>query len=685
MTEQVDPFGPFKVKIRDDIAPRGEFEVQVVDEDGNLMDIETVPFDFYRQRYWKNRLRNWLEELVDDYADPEEFDLDENWRNMRLAWMDTFPEVEEEIRGGKSKGGTEEKEPDFVRYEREEKEAEAEDLLKSPDLLLRIDDVIHQQMAVEHRNALMNFMVGISALTEEPINLRWSGRSSTGKSHIATKAVRVFPPEMVRMYIGLSEKSMFYDPEAEKISENLAEVDLENKIIVILEEENAREFLDEAKPVLSHDKYEHEYGYTSTSGPEPVRKTVRLKGWPAYIGLSVTPEREIELGTRELRATPEMGEDKYTAVIDWRALRKLLFWEEPDTEDLETVRRAIGKLEPRRVFNPFIPLIRLCFPSDMARHQRDWDKLVAAIEAVTILHQKQRDVIRKDGEERIIATPFDCLVALDLFGLPLRHSMMELDEDQLIFHRHLKERAEKHGRRTGEEKSWDGQKELAEEYERCFGESVDRSTLYARYLEPLENEGGLEVSENPQDRRKNEYRVSSLEKTLRGFDLEKMREGLLNFEYNEDNLRKLCCETMRMAGENPGEDFSIEDRGVAASSDSYQNIYFRLKDRFSKSKEEATVDWESEVLNIFFPEKEEEEEESEPPDEKPEGPEGEEEPEPLFEKPEEEEEEEKEPERLCEECLEDGIDDKPAVGKFGMAGRERWLCRECARAAGFVA
>jgi len=68
------------------------------------------------------------------------------------------------------------------------------------------------------------------------------------------------------VYVGMTEKSLYYDPAAEEVSETEREIDLDGKILIILEEENARDVLEEIKPILSHDMEEHSYGFTDTSG-----------------------------------------------------------------------------------------------------------------------------------------------------------------------------------------------------------------------------------------------------------------------------------------------------------------------------------------------------------------------------------------------------------------------------------
>jgi len=622
MTEQVDPFGPFKVKICDDIAPEGEFEVQVVDEDGNLMDIETVPLDFYRQRYWKNRLRNWLEGLVDDYADAsEEFDLDENWKNMRLAWMDTFPQIESEIKGKESKEGTEKKEPDFARYEREEKEAKAMNLLENPGLLLEIDDAIHEFMEKEHRNAMVDFIAGLSTLGDKPINLRWSGRSSVGKSAIATSVIRVFPEEWTLIYVGMTEKSIYYDPNAEKTKRGM-EIDLSGKILLILEEENARDFLEEAKPLLSHDMEEHKYGFTDTSGPKPVRREVILKGWPSYIGLSVDPEHSVELGTRELTSTPRMGKDKYGRIVDWKAVKSFAPWtSQPDIEKVQLVKRALSMLEKKKVWIPFIPVIRRHFPTDKARSQRDWDKIAETIKTIALLHQYQRDKILVDDEEYLVAHPFDGLVAIDIMESAIVEAMTGLNRDQIRFHKHISAQSEE-----GKKTNWT-YRDLMAEYESYYGEGIGRTTIQRRYVDRYVECG---VMDRDESQKTHTMSVTSPIGPSNLSNLEKMKEELSNIEYGEDYVQNQFSTACGMVGEsvNPSHDFELDTYSPDQSA--YKGVLSNMKYRFHKAEKEQAFDWESERLK----DSKEETKEAEPLYEK----EGSEEAKPLFEKESKEEE-----------------------------------------------
>jgi len=649
MVEEVNDCGDFSIVVTDELCDTGEYEIRVEDENGNILGSDTRSFDFYRNQSVMNRVRTFVKKCLRDNHYPlEEMDFDKSWNLIKQSWQETLREWEANIRDHGRPEPSEEKESDIERWNREELEQKAEDLLHDPMLLLRIDDVIHQRMASEHQNAMTNFIACASTLTDEPINLRWSGRSSVGKSAIATAVIRVFPREWTMVYIGMTGKSMYYDPKAEKVDSNTVKVDLDGKILLILEEDNAREFLEEAKPILAHDMEKHAYGYTDTSGSSPERKEIVLKGWPAYVGLSVNPERSVELGTREITAAPKMGQDKYGRVVNWKALRDFAPWVEPDEEELAVVRKALSMLDSKEVWIPYMPVLRRHFPTKKARSQRDWDKFVSAVKTVALLYQYQRDLLKVEGKEMVISEPFDALVATYVIESALKQAMSGFNKDQIEFHRHIAEESDR------KEKTWWTYKELMSEYKERFGEKIQRATIQRRYVDEYVEAG---VMTRDEESRTHEMAIASPIKSSGLFKLDKIREELRNLEMDGDYIENRFCTANEMVEANNPHKPEMEVDLVGNKAEiPYKDVISNLKYRLFEKDELNQVDWG--LKRLEGPDSGKEESKEVPDFAEPKG------------------------NPNCEICKEEMGIEREAKETVDMNGREVWACEKCLREMG---
>jgi len=194
VTEQTDPIGPFKVVITE---PRdGEYLLEVQDENGNTLDADTLPFDFYRDsHYWKPRIKGLIEDVLDEYSDSYDvydgdeyaFDFAGQWRDMKSAWYETFSEREKELRQGGEKRDTEpeEKEEEIPDELKEQIEQEAEEILKSKKPVEKIQRHLDNIIAGEGRNKTFLFLNLLSGIPDDPSKkqiILISGHAGGGKS-----------------------------------------------------------------------------------------------------------------------------------------------------------------------------------------------------------------------------------------------------------------------------------------------------------------------------------------------------------------------------------------------------------------------------------------------------------------------------------------------------------------------
>jgi predicted SprT family Zn-dependent metalloprotease len=393
----------------------------------------------------------------------------------------------------------------------------AMDLLEDPKILFKIETAFREQGLVgETKNAFSTFFDMLSALTEEPINRRWSARAGVGKSAIVTKVAQLFPPEMIIVRSGLTKKAIWHMPGSEEIDENTRMLDLRHKVLVLLEESESREFLDEAKPLLSHDMPELKYEFTVNEGGKLITYVQMLKGWPAYVGVTTVPETREEQQTRALIGSPDRGEEKYKAVISADAERAALPWKNPKVVWTPIIQEAIRQLKPVKVWIPWLQIVAEAFPSKQAKAMREWRFFHSFMESIALLFQYQLPSITFNGEEYIIALPFILELAILIGEAAFVETMSGLEKDVHEFIEYL---------RTKGSGPWT-YKELLREYENCFGESIGETTLRRRYTNKLLDMGLLEL-----DDAKKPYKLSLCRKSsIFSSDFQKILEKVKSDE-----------------------------------------------------------------------------------------------------------------------------------------------------------
>jgi hypothetical protein len=363
----------------------------------------------------------------------------------------------------------------------------AEKLLKDPKLIVHIVQALRELRLVgETRNALSTFFDMLSAMTEWPINRRWSGRSGMGKTTIVMKVAELFPPEMVMVLSGATKKTLWYHPDAEEVDEYTREMNLKGKVIIILEESESKEFLDEVKPLLSHDKHELEYAFVEKVGGVNVTRKMILRGWPVYIGITTEAELREEQQTRALLGTPDYGKDKYRAVIAADALKTAMPWAVKRTDLPQVIQEAIRQLKPCKVWIPWLPVVAALFPYEEPKSMREWPFFRSFLEAITLLYQRQIPRVKVNGTE-YYASPSTILeIASEIGKAGFEETLSKLPRDVREYAAYLAEH----------KKDFWTYRELQKEYGKCFGGSISLTTLKDRYVKKLVDEGLLEIDDS---------------------------------------------------------------------------------------------------------------------------------------------------------------------------------------------
>ena len=300
--------------------------------------------------------------------------------------------------------------------------ARAEELLKSPDLMERIgNDFETCGMVGEQVNRLVAYLACTSRLLDRPLAVIIQSTSAAGKSTLMDAVLAMFPEEQRIKYSAMTGQSLYY----------LGESNIQHKILAIVEEEGA----ERASYALKLLQSEGELTIAST-GKNPKTgqmetQTYHVEG-PVMIFLTTTAiDIDEELQNRCLTLTVDESTEQTRRIHEaQRRARTLegILRREVKKDILQIHRDAQRLLEPYPVWNPYVE--QLTFTSGRTRTRRDHEKYLSLIDAVTLLHQRQRRKESRDiaGRriEALVATIDDIATANRLAPEVLGRSLDEL-------------------------------------------------------------------------------------------------------------------------------------------------------------------------------------------------------------------------------------------------------------------
>jgi hypothetical protein len=309
-------------------------------------------------------------------------------------------------------------------------------------LLDRINEILHESRETpfvgDDANLLLTFLVFLSCKTDNPLNLEMIGQSSSGKTYMTLTARNGFPKSMIMVLAGASKEALKYDYDEVDEEGNFI-VNVDGRCIVVLEKDESFAFIKKMKPIMSGDDDELVWKTpvkNELTGDIETRDFI-IRGRPSFITLTTRNPSEAEQITRQLIMTPDTTVEKVGDVVRNALLAKA----RPETfqihPDLKMLQASMLSLNRYKVRNIFAPLMVDFFPARNAQHQRDIGKVLSIIDAVTLLHQKQRPVQTIDGQEYLLSSVEDNVVALLLCDLVLRASLSGVPDGTWTVYQHL--------------------------------------------------------------------------------------------------------------------------------------------------------------------------------------------------------------------------------------------------------
>ncbi len=272
----------------------------------------------------------------------------------------------------------------------EEKEALA--FLQSPQLLQQIiDDFNACGVVGEEINTLTGYLAVTSRQLNKPLAVVIQSSSAAGKSSLMDAVLAFMPEEDRVQFSAMSAQSLFY----------MGQTNLRHKVLAISEEEGAHS----ASYALKLLQSEGEITMAST-GKNPNTGQLETQSYkvegPTMLFFTTTAiDVDEELMNRCLLLTVNESREQTEAIHAIQREAQTLEGMLLNHSKQSLIRKhqnAQRLLKPIKVVNPFAH--QLTFLSDKTRTRRDHMKYLQLINAVTFLHQYQREVktIQHDGQ-----------------------------------------------------------------------------------------------------------------------------------------------------------------------------------------------------------------------------------------------------------------------------------------------
>lgn len=299
---------------------------------------------------------------------------------------------------------------------------EALAFLRDETLIERIiADVERVGLVGEPSNALVAYLACISRKLAAPLAVLIQSTSAAGKSLLMDTVLALTPAEDRVHYSAMTGQSLFY----------LGETDLKHRILAIAEEEGVRQAAYALKVLQSQGELT-----IASTGKDPatgmlVTQQYRVEG-PVMLFLTTTAiDVDEELVNRCLVLTINESREQTRRILARQRSARTLAGLQASSEaaSIRTLHQNAQRLlRPLAVVNPYAE--DLTFLDDRTRMRRDHAKYLTLIEAITLLHQHQREIktLRRDAAvvEYIEVTLADIALANRLAHEVLGRSLDEL-------------------------------------------------------------------------------------------------------------------------------------------------------------------------------------------------------------------------------------------------------------------
>ena len=312
----------------------------------------------------------------------------------------------------------------------EEEKEKAMALLKNPKLLHTILEVLNANVVGEEKTKLLLYLICITAKMEKKINAQITGDSASGKTYVLTEVLKLFPEDMVERYSRVSGTALDH-----------AQLDFTNKILFIGEGAGAEAAIETIK--LITDNVSDGVRALITEKDENGRITAtrkESKGTPVFITTTAKVIDDVEFTNRLINVPITLTEEQTKKIIDWQAEQVKTPWLfQRDKETISVIQNIPKLLKPKKVLVPFSKSMEGMFPLKNIRTRRDYQKLLWLVQASAFLFQYQRQSVKIENEEYLIAEPQDLYNAYLVGIAALKKTSMAMHETTMRIWDYIKE------------------------------------------------------------------------------------------------------------------------------------------------------------------------------------------------------------------------------------------------------
>jgi 5S rRNA maturation endonuclease (ribonuclease M5) len=295
-----------------------------------------------------------------------------------------------------------------------EEEKKALSFLTAPNLLGRIaNDLGAIGYVGEQTNKQLAYLIGTSRRLDKPLSGIVRSESGAGKSFLMECVAELTPPEEVRFFSRLTSQSLYY----------MGREALQHKLLIVDERDGSAESEYPIRTLQSRRKLTLAVPMKNAKTGNIETAEVEILGPIAYMESTTSTEVNPENENRSFELYLDESPKQTRRIFEAQKKAHLLSAEERAVKRKRVVERhhnAQRLLEAVTVRIPFAHL--LDFPVNWTRGRRDIDRLLSLVEAITFLHQKQRQRVGNAIE----ATPEDYAAAFDLAKSCLEHAWAEL-------------------------------------------------------------------------------------------------------------------------------------------------------------------------------------------------------------------------------------------------------------------
>jgi hypothetical protein len=285
------------------------------------------------------------------------------------------------------------------------------ELAKNPELLYKIQKEFERLGLVgEKENALLLYLALVSRLLQKPISIVIKSGSSAGKSFLVKIVQNLFPKDTYIELTGLSPKSLIYFKE-----------EFKHKFLIIFEvhgfrDDDYTELL--IRTLLSENKITYAVVEKNNNDGHET-KIIEREGPTGLITTTTLSNIHDENETRLFSITLDEKSDQ-TKDIKLNIAKSYGLTSSNENNDVLNDLLNLQKiLDTHPVFIPFASKLAELTPDEPLRIRRDFQRILAVIEASALLHQYQRETKEYNGVKHIVAGLEDYFIAKLILEKPL--------------------------------------------------------------------------------------------------------------------------------------------------------------------------------------------------------------------------------------------------------------------------